>query len=109
MSATLEVCDSAPTPHTVLPGEWLQYSFTSPLLLASPLLSSSLLSYPLLSSFSPTLALNTGHYTAYSKHPATQEWSYYNDETVTKVRTAFVYFRLCIDSIAAMLSMVCVP
>ena len=99
MSATLEVCDSAPTPHTVLPGEWLQYSFISFLLSSSPLLSSPLLSspllllsYPLLSSFSPTLALNTGHYTAYSKHPATQEWSYYNDETVTKVRTAFVCF-----------------
>ncbi|ESP05048.1 hypothetical protein LOTGIDRAFT_109772, partial [Lottia gigantea] len=27
---------------------------------------------------------NSGHYTAYSKHPIYQEWFYYNDETVTK-------------------------
>ena len=79
MSATLEVSNIAPT-------QWANSPFLlSPLIL---LLNSSSQPGPLLfpSSSSPTSALNTGHYTAYSKHPTTQEWSYYNDETVTKVR-----------------------
>ena len=32
------------------------------------------------------LALHSGHYTAYVKHPVTHEWIYYNDSTVSKVR-----------------------
>ena len=33
----------------------------------------------------PYLAADSGHYTAYSKHPLTDKWYYYNDETVTEV------------------------
>ena len=35
--------------------------------------------------FVPSAALNSGHYTAYSRHPVTGNWHYYNDETVTEV------------------------
>ena len=54
MSATSEVSDSAPT-------QWANSPFPiSPFILI-------IYSFP----FSPTSALNTGHYTAYSKHPTT--------------------------------------
>ena len=50
--------------------------FTSPSLLPS--------SPPSLPPF--LQALNSGHYTSYSKQPVTCKWYYYNDETVTEVR-----------------------
>ena len=31
------------------------------------------------------IAVNSGHYTAYSKQPVTNKWYYYNDESVTEV------------------------
>ena len=48
-------------------------------------------SLALLPSLPPSLppflqALNSGHYTSYSKQPVTSKWYYYNDETVTEVR-----------------------
>jgi ubiquitin C-terminal hydrolase len=34
--------------------------------------------------FSFITGANSGHYTAYAKHPVGGQWYYYNDETVTE-------------------------